>query len=433
MKQLTQFFTTLCEKYLPDAFGFCLILTLLVFAAACVFTPHAPLALVQFWGDSLWTLNNFAFQMAIVLITGHMLAEAPFFARRLNQLSRLPSTHGQALVLLSVVSLLACWLNWGFGLILAGLFSRALAQRFTDLSFGTILATGYAGFIVWHGGLSGSIPLSIAGGDKVLQGLSLSPIALSETIFSPMNLTISLLMLILVPLTAYGLRATGSVTKVQIHSDHPVTVTRGEGFKGWIEHSRVPLFMLILLGSVYFFQAIAQGKVFDLNMVNLAFLVLASVFLGSVSRFINALEHAIQNVAGILIQYPLYAGVMGIMQSSGLGDQLSQFFVDIATPQTFPYFAFLSAGVVNFFVPSGGGQWVVQGPVLLKAAMKLGVSLPKTALAVAWGDGSTNMLQPFWALPLLSLAKLQLKDIMGPCVIYLLVSSMVVILGLSLF
>ncbi|MBY0516654.1 MAG: TIGR00366 family protein [Bacteriovoracaceae bacterium] len=430
MKQLIGRFTTLCEKFLPDALGFCLILTALVFAAACVLSPHSPLSIIGFWGDSLWSLNAFAFQMSFVLLSGHMLAQAPLVARRLNALARLPSSPGQALILLSVVSLIACWLNWGFGLIVAALFARALAQRFPQTSYGLMLATGYSGFIIWHAGLSASIPLSIAGQDKILLSLNFNSIPLGETIFSPATLILCALLLILFPLTAYLMRDSGVISAPPFEMDSPVTKTRGVGFKGWVEHSRVPLLFFVILAFLYLINLMRSGKSPDINFINLLFFMLSALLLGSVNRFLNALSEAVKNVGGILIQYPLYAGIMGIIQGSGLGEMISFQFANLASASTFPLLTFWCAGLVNFFVPSGGGQWVVQGPVMMKAAQELGVPISKTAMSIAWGDAWTNLVQPFWAIPLLSMAKLQLKDIMGPCLIYFALSGVLLSLGI---
>ncbi|MEE2862128.1 MAG: TIGR00366 family protein, partial [Pseudomonadota bacterium] len=111
---------------------------------------------------------------------------------------------------------------------------------------------------------------------------------------------------------------------------------------------------------------------------------------------------------------------------SGLAASLSEWFVSISTAQTLPFWSFIAAGIVNIFVPSGGGQWAVQAPVMLPAAQALGADLPRVAMAVAWGDAWTNLLQPFWALPMLGIAGLQAKDIMGFCVINLVVVGTVV-------
>lgn len=433
MQILTRLFTRLCERFLPDALGFCVLLTFMVYFLALIITPHAPLALIHFWGDGLWNLNGFAFQMITVLVTGHMLATSPFIKRQLDKLAQLPRSPGTALVQLSVISLLACWINWGFGLIVSAVMAMKLARRFPQTSVGVFLSTGYAGFVVWHGGLSGSIPLSIAGADKVLVALNQPAIPLTQTLFSITNLTILAALFIAFPILAYLLRAIPG-TPLPVSSETPSELpSQISNFREWAEQSRIPLLLLAIMSTTYLVQKMVAKPTPDINDVNLIFFTLCCYLLKNISTLLNSLKEAVKSVGGVIIQYPLYAGIMGLMQFSGLGDILSQQFVQWSSPTLFPIFSFLSAGLLNFFVPSGGGQWVVQGPILIKAGLELGVPVSKTALAIAWGDAWTNLVQPFWALPMLAMAGLQLKDIMGACVSFLLLSGVIIGLGFLLF
>ena len=433
MQILTRLFTRLCERFLPDALGFCVLLTFMVYFLALIITPHAPLALIHFWGDGLWNLNGFAFQMITVLVTGHMLATSPFIKRQLDKLAQLPRSPGTALGQLSVISLLACWINWGFGLIVSAVMAMKLARRFPQTSVGVFLSTGYAGFVVWHGGLSGSIPLSIAGTDKVLVALNQPAIPLTQTLFSITNLTIVAALFIAFPILAYLLRAVPG-TPLPVSSETPIEPpSQISNFREWAEQSRIPLLLLAIMSTTYLVQKMVAKATPDINDVNLIFFTLCCYLLKNISTLLNSLKEAVKSVGGVIIQYPLYAGIMGLMQFSGLGDILSQQFVQWSSPTLFPIFSFLSAGLLNFFVPSGGGQWVVQGPILIKAGLELGVPVSKTALAIAWGDAWTNLVQPFWALPMLAMAGLQLKDIMGACVSFLLLSGVIIGLGFLLF
>ena len=155
----------------------------------------------------------------------------------------------------------------------------------------------------------------------------------------------------------------------------------------------------------------------DLNTVNFALFFAALVLHGSVQRFLAVFTEGVTNAAGILVQFPFYAGIMGMMGASGLTDSISSFFTQVATAQTLPFLTFLAAGFVNILVPSGGGQWAVQGPVMIEAANALGADTARVALASAWGEAWTNMIQPFWALPALAIAGLRAADVMGFCVL----------------
>lgn len=433
MQILTRFFSRLCERFLPDALGFCLLLTFLVYFLALIFTPHAPLKLVAFWGDGLWNLNAFAFQMITVLVTGHMLATSPLIKKLLDQLADWPGSSGSALILLSLISLCACWMNWGFGLIVSAVMAMKLARRFPQTSVGVFLATGYAGFVVWHAGLSGSIPLSIAGADKVLVALNQPAVSITETLFSLMNLSMVAAIMIAFPMLAYFLRTIPGATLPPESAPTQETTSRITHFREWTELSRIPLFILGLMSTTFLVQKWLAKPTPDINDVNLIFFTLCCFLLKNISTLLNSLREAVKSVGGVIIQYPLYAGIMGLMQLSGLGDILSQQFVQWSSPELFPVLSFLSAGLLNFFVPSGGGQWVVQGPILIKAGLELGVPVSKTAMAIAWGDAWTNLVQPFWTLPMLAIAGLKLQDIMGACVSYLLVSGVIIGLGFFLF
>jgi short-chain fatty acids transporter len=426
MKRLIGFFTRLSEAYLPDAFVFCLLLTLVVYVFGLFLTPHSPLALVDFWGRDFWSLNAFAMQMVFILITGHMLATTPAVKKLLRRLSsRIESERG-ALILISLFSICACWVNWGFGLIISGVLAIELARKLGKVNFGLFIATAYSGFLVWHGGLSGSIPLRIAGNDEILQkvlpGLK---IPLSETIFSPFNLAILGALVLSLPVLSLCLRTEHKV-ELPAEAEAVETEEGGGEFRDRLERSPVFNFIffgffLIVIGSGF-----KDGAGLDINRVNFIFLFSAFFLHQTPQRFLKALQGSVGYASGIIIQFPFYAGIMGLMQHSGLADLISALFVDISSARTLPLWTFFSGGLVNFFVPSGGGQWVVQGPIVLKAALDLGASPSKIAMALAWGDAWTNMIQPFWALPLLGLAGIKLRDIMGYCLIFTFWSALVI-------
>lgn len=426
MKKVIRFFTRVCESYLPDAFVFCLLLTLIVFILAAIFTPHSPLELVDFWGKEFWSLNAFAMQMIFVLISGHMLAETTVIKKAIEKLTTLATTEARGLVLVSLVSTLACFINWGFGLIVSGLLAVSVARHLKRVNFGLMVATAYAGFLVWHGGMSGSIPLKIAGGDEVLRRVYPDlAIPLSQTIFSWWNLLIAFLLFVSVPVVALFLR---SEEKVVVAPEETVLVSADTSNTFIDRVEKNPMLHYILFGffAIVLIRGLLRAEAFDINRVNFIFLFLALVLHRTPRNFLRALQNAVGFASGIIIQFPFYAGLTGIMQHSGFADQISQVFVNISTPQSFPFLAFLSGAVVNFFVPSGGGQWVVQGPVMMKTAQTLGVPPEKIAMALAWGDGCTNMVQPFWALPILALAKMQLKDMMGHSIIFMIWAALVI-------
>ena len=426
MKKAASFFTRLCEAYLPDAFVFSLILTLLVFIMGVIFTPHTTTQLVGFWGQDFWSLNAFAMQMVFVLLSGHMLATTPLMRKILLHLVSKINNEKQGLILIAVFSTIACYINWGFGLIVSGIMAIELARKLKKVNFGLLVATAYAGFLVWHGGLSGSIPLKIAGKDEILGKVypELS-IPLESTIFSTWNLIIVISVIVLIPLLALWMR-TDQKVEVPAAPQEISAVSVDESFRSKVENSRFFNFVFFLGFAWILILGFRQGQSLDINRINLIFLALAILLHQTPHRFLKALQESFPYASGIVIQFPFYAGIMGLMQYSGLADRISELFVAISTQTTLPALTFLSGGLVNFFVPSGGGQWVVQGPIMLKAAKDLGADPGKISMALAWGDAWTNLIQPFWALPIIGMARLQLKDIMGYCLIYTAISGVLI-------
>ncbi|NDB04124.1 MAG: short-chain fatty acid transporter, partial [Flavobacteriaceae bacterium] len=216
--------------------------------------------------------------------------------------------------------------------------------------------------------------------------------------------------------------------------DHPEILTGAER----LDHSRIlaSFFALVILGAVLvkaFYLNDRLLAIFTPNNINFLLLGLALLLHRSFARFLKAMEEAIGGVSGILLQFPLYFGIMGIMNSSGLVEMMSTFFVSVSNDFSFPIFTFISAGIVNIFVPSGGGQWAVQGPIIVQSAMELGIPLNKCIMALAYGDQVTNMLQPFWALPLLGITGLKAKEIVPYTLLLFLLGSGIFLLSLALF
>jgi len=435
-KLLSRGSVKLVERYLPDPYIFVVLLTLVAAAAAIVFEGRAPMDVVRWWGNGFWGLLTFAMQMLLVLLTGYMLASTPLVKKLLSRLAGLSGSAGGAIVLVSVVSLAASWINWGFGLVVGALFAKEIARQIR-VDYRLLVASAYSGFIIWHGGLAGSIPLTIAteghfSADKI--GI----VPTSDTIFAAFNLAIVVALFIAVPLVN---RLMLPDEKDSIYVD-PAKLATAEPERAdsddrrpaaRLENSTVLAMLIGFAGLAYLFDYyVIRGASLNLNVINFTFLFLAIVLHRTPRRLLASLDEAIRGGAGIVIQFPFYAGIMAIMMDSGLAASLSEWFVSISTAATLPLWTFISAGIVNVFVPSGGGQWAVQSPIVIASAQALGADIPRVAMAVAWGDAWTNMLQPFWALPVLAIAGLKAKDIMGFCLIQLFVSGIIIAVGLSL-
>lgn len=434
-RRLTHFFVALVQKYLPDPFLFAVILTFIVFLGGVFLTDSSAYQMVQHWGGGFWNLLTFSMQMVLVLVTGHALANSAPVKKVLQVIASTAKTPAGAIMITVFVAAIASWINWGFGLVVGALLGREMARQVKGVDYRLLIAGAYIGFLTWHGGLAGSIPLALATPTDWSFELT-GGINVGQTIFAGYNLIIAIVLIVTLPfLVRFMIPSKEETleidpalleTKIEVEETDKVKTPAEK-----IENS--PIISLILtLGAVTFLIFyFGGGGSLNLNIVNFIFLFAGILFHWTPRRYITALYEAVRGSGGIILQFPFYAGIMGMMISSGLAALISQWFVGISTEVTFPFFAFLSAGIVNFFVPSGGGQWAVQGPILIPAAIELGVDTARSAMAIAWGDAWTNMIQPFWALPALGIAGLNARDIMGYCIIALLYSGIIISIGLT--
>ncbi len=424
-------FVKLVERYLPDPYIFVLLLTLITFAFAVVIQNQSPLTTIQQWGDGFWGLLTFSMQMLLVLVTGFMLACTPLVKALLERLASLAKSPGSAIVLVTLVSLIASWINWGFGLVVGALFAKALARK-VSVDYRLLVASAYSGFIVWHGGLAGSVPLTIATPGHFSEA-QIGVVGTGETIFSGFNLLLLAIMFVIIPLVNRLMLPPESESIIVDSAklkDDALPSAANERPADKLENSKVLGLLVGFAGLAYLTNYFVSGGGLNLNIVNTLFLFLAIVLHGTPRNVLHSLQQAVQGGSGIVIQFPFYAGIMAVMVQSGLAQTMSEWLISFASAESLPVWSFISAGIVNIFVPSGGGQWAVQAPVILPAASELGAEINRVAMAVAWGDAWTNLIQPFWALPVLAIAGLKAKDIMGFCLVQLIVTGVIISLVL---
>lgn len=420
-------FIKLVERYLPAPYIFVLLLTLITIGAAVIVEQQPLMTVIDQWGNGLWGLLSFSMQMLLVLVSGFMLASTPLMKNILARLAKLGNTPCKAIVLVTLISLTASWINWGFGLVIGALFAKALARN-TQVDYRLLVASAYSGFVVWHGGLAGSIPLTIATPGHFSEN-QIGVIATGNTIFSGFNLTLLGILFVVVPLVNRMMLPPADesifVSPDKLR-DEPMPTAANTRPADKLENSKLLAVIGGFVGIAYLVNYFAQGGGLNLNIVNSLFLFLAIVLHGTPKRLLHSLQQAIQGGSGIIIQFPFYAGIMAVMVQSGLAQSMSQWLISFASAESLPVWSFISAGIVNIFVPSGGGQWAVQAPVILPAAAELGADVNRVAMAVAWGDAWTNLIQPFWALPVLAIAGLKAKDIMGFCLVQLIVTGLII-------
>ena len=443
-KKLTDGCVHLVNRFLPDPFLFCIILSVIVFIAALPVTKAGPIAIINAWGSGAWNLLAFSMQMALVLVLGSALANAPAVKKLVAAIASIAKSPAQGIVVVTAFSLIACWINWGFGLVVGAILAKEIARQVRGIDYRLLIASAYSGFVVWHAGFSGSIPLALATPDPVgaegtlaaaTGGAVTEVISTSMTIFAPWNLAMILICLVCMPFINAKMHPSPdeviSVDPALLEEEvreYKKPVTPAEK----LENSVIPSAIISVAGIVYLiYYFMTAGFNLSLNIVNFIFLILGIIFHKTPISYVNAITDAAKGSAGIILQFPFYAGIMGMMvftpeNGISLAAAISNFFVSISSEVTFPVFTFLAAGIVNLFVPSGGGQWAVQGPIMMPAGLALGVQPNITGMAIAWGDAWTNMIQPFWALPALGIAGLSARDIMGYCLVTLIFVGIVV-------
>ena len=449
-KKFTNGCVKLVQRFLPDAFVFCIILTIVVFIAAMPVAGMNPIEVANAWGSGVWGLLAFSMQMALVLVLGSALANAPAIKKLIVKLAGVPKKPVGAVAFVTVISAICCFINWGFGLIIGALLAKEVAKKIKGLDYRLIIAAAYSGFVIWHAGISGSIPLGMTAltADGVVDntaGAVTEIVPTSQTIFSAWNLIMVLAVVVVVAFVNAKMHPDPKdVVSIdpKLLEDAPdnteVKARKDQTPAEKLENSMVLSYIVVVIGAIYLiYYFVNAGSILNalsLNIVNLIFLILGIAFHKTPISYVRAITESAESAGGIILQFPFYAGIQGMMVTVGsngvsLASAISTAFVNISTPRTFPVLCYLAAGIVNFFVPSGGGQWAVQGPIMMPAGLELGVTPAVTAMGIAWGDAWTNMLQPFWALPALAIAGLGARDIMGYCAIVLIASGIVTALG----
>jgi short-chain fatty acids transporter len=418
-------------RWVPNSFAIACLLTLVTFVLVVTVAGKNPIAALGYWTKGFWELLELTMQLALIVLTGYIVAVSPAVSRLLEFVAGLASTDRGAIALMGLVSMTASWLHWGLGLIAGPIFLQFLVRRHPRIDYRLAVAAGYLGSAcTWHAGLSGSAPLLMATPKNFMEAqVGLIPVSL--TTFSGFNLSLTAVVVVvttaalvrLYPRTS-DVRTTEEVLGKQTAPSmdaasaggHAAVFERGRGFSfaGFIENSYALNLVMGVLGVTAFWSLYAEGGYrVSLNVFNFAFLFLALLLHPSPASFTRAAARGAVYLHGIVIQFPFYAGMYGLIRYSGLAEIIGRWFVSIATPRTFPVIIYWYSGILSYFIPSGGSKWAVEAPYVLSAAKTLGVAAPHAILAYAWGDMSTHFLQPFWAIPLLTIARVEFKDIVG--------------------
>jgi short-chain fatty acids transporter len=442
------------ERWVPDAFIFALIATAVVIAAAVAVTPATLTQTIDAWGRGFWDLIPFTLQMALVIITGHVLATSPPMGRLIRAIASWPRTPRGAVALVTFFALASAWFNWGFSLVFSAVLAIEIARRVEGVDYRALAAASMLGLgSIWAQGLSGSAALQmatpgalqpqirdiVAHGGLVAGGL----IPFQHTIFLWQSFVAVAVETVVVVAVMYlatppaGRAKTSKdlgidLAEVRTQNFEVGTLTPGQ----YLEHSRLLSLLVVALGGAYlaryFWQAAEPLNALNLNVLNLAFLLLGFLLHGTPARLMRAVQDATPAVWGVILQFPFYAGIAGVIIATHLNERVASLFVRASTPTTFPALVATYSAVLGVFVPSGGSKWVIEAPYVMEAAHTMKVHLGWVVSAYDLGEALANLLQPFWMLPILGLFKLGARDVMGYTIVVFLALTPVVLILVTL-
>lgn len=439
-------FTNVCvryvEKYMPDPYLFAVILTLLVVAMIAAFVDGATSGgIVDAWYRGVWgpkSIFTFALQMILILVTGYTLAEAPALKRGIIWLASKPKNQVEGALLCFAVGAFFCLLNWGLGLVAGALVARQVAKRLPKVHFGYLIASGYMGYLLWTQGLSSSIALANTDTNSpinVIYQLTGMTVPFSQSIFQPYSWIPVVALIIILAITIWRMEPDHALAPDPAVFAEPAPEpeqTKPKTFAEKLENLWILNVILFAAGMYYF---VRSGFALNISSMIMLFTVTGALLHWTPIRFIKSFVESSKTAGPLILQYPLYGGIMGLLaympmeNGQALEQILSSALVTGANEYTLPFLTFLASIVISLFVPSGGGHWGVQGPIAVQSALAIGQDsvayLGLQSMAVAFGEAVANMIQPFWLLPVLAIARLNVRQVMGFTVVAFLIGTAV--------
>ena len=426
MGRLTNSLVVFFERWMPDSFVVAIVLSVLTFVLAIAAAGATPIEAITAWGDGFWNLLTFTSQVVLTLLLGYALAYTPPMQRALKRIANTVRSSQGAYLTVAFISCGTSLFSWALGLVAGAVMARTVGavarDRGIPVHYPLLVACAYIGIVIWHQGLSASIGLAIATPGHFLED-SIGIIPTSQTLFTAWSMVTAAIILLTLPFVMVRLRPAddacrplpASVSAEDAETDAKTEdETSNKSPASRLENSRALNLLFVAIGVAFLFvEFVERGKGLNLNLLNFIFLVVGVALSRSPMHYLSLIVTAAKVVGPFLLQYPFYAGIAGMMADTGLARMVVDLFVQISTAQTLPITTFFSGAILNLFIPSGGGQWAVQGPIAMQAAIELGADVPITAMAVAFGDQWTNLIQPLIAIPVLAIAGLHVRDIMG--------------------
>lgn len=462
IKRLGETFADIAMKYVPDPYVLVILLTIIA-AVGALLVGTSPTGVMEAWFGGVWTLLVFMAQFSVTLMVGDAIAKSPAVSRLLRRIADIPNSQFTAVALTSFVAMVAGLISWAIGLIVGAVIARQVAFRGKEkgikLHYPLLIAAGYTALMIWHSGITTSSGLIMADPSAIpstFPEYARDGIPLSQTIGSTVNIVTAALLLVVIPVVMGSLHPDTAEEITELPSNvydeiqaglqrqddqsaGPGVTTDGgverATFADRLNNSKILGLIIAIFPAYYFLTDALQSGLgaINLNTINAFFIFAAIVLWVTPKDIVNQMDKSVENVAGILFQFPFYAGIAGLLTGTALAAVIAGFFADIATPLTWPVLGLISAGIVNVFVPSGGGQWVAQGPILLETTRELGMPLYTAVVIEMMGDQLTNMIQPFWAVPALALAQLRARDILGYTTVAMVAGFIVMAITMTLF
>jgi short-chain fatty acids transporter len=430
------------ERWFPDTLVFALVAIVIVFVAGLILGSSAA-DLAKDFGEGFWQLIPFTLQMAMVIIGGYVVAVSPPIARVIRRMADIPSTPRGAVAFVAFFASVSALLSWGFSLVFSGLLVRELAQKMR-VDYRAAGAAAYLGAgSVWALGLSSSAALLMATRESIPPALfKLSGIIpLTRTIFTWQSVVTTVVLIAATVWVAYASAPSAehvkSAESFGVNFERPVLAPEKRRTPGeWLEYSGVLTVLICALGFGYLAQLfITKGALaaLDLNTYNFLFIMLGMILHWSPRAFIRAVTASVPATAGVLIQFPFYAGIFGLMTKSPISTELARFFVRVSTHGSYPILVSVYSMVLGFFVPSGGGKWLIEAPYVLDAANQLHVNLGWVVQIYNAAEALPNLINPFWMLPVLGLLNVRARELVGYSVLQFIVHVPLVLFLLWLF
>jgi len=425
------------QRWFPDAFVFALLALIIVFIGGML-AGSRFWDVVDYFGQGFWSLIPFTVQMAMIIVGGYVVAVSPPVSRIICRLSRIPSTPRGAIAFVALFSMLTSLISWGLGTIFAALLAREVVKNVRGIDYRAMGAASYLGQgTVWALGFSSSAALLMATPAAIPTNLLKisGVIPLSQTLYLPQSMIMALVLICSSLLVAYLSAPAHSAKTAEwfgVTQEEETTPDKaGPATKGeWLEYFPLLSIVIGLIGFGYLARVLAaRGPLaaLDLNSYNFLFLMAGLLLHWRPRSFTRAVNRAVPATSGVLIQFPFYGGIFGIVTMSPIARNMAHFFVRISSHGTFPLLVSLYSAILGMFVPSGGSKWIIEAPYVLQAAKDLHVHLGWVVQVYNASEALPNLINPFWMLPILGILKVRARDLVGFTALQLMVNSVLVL------